>query len=105
MLNHFILIKYSVDTPEPHIEAFCQQMLSLKSQIESIRYLEMGRDILHEGRSWDVIAIMKFDGVAQLRAYQQHESHLALAEFNAPYVVDIAAIDYETAYSTDDAQD
>ena len=105
MLNHFILIKYSVETPEPHIKAFCQRMLSLKSQIGGIRYLEIGRDILHDGRSWDVIAIMRFDDVAQLRAYQQHEAHLAVAEFNAPYVIDVAAIDYETAYSVDDAQD
>jgi hypothetical protein len=45
-------------------------MLALRSTIEGIEYLEIGRDILHDSRSWDLILIMRFASVAALRVYQ-----------------------------------
>jgi hypothetical protein len=94
-LRHYVLLKYKPGTPERHVTEFCSRMLALKGQIAEIISLEIGRDILHEARSWDLILVMAFDSTAALRLYQQHEAHQAVMEFNAACVADVAAIDFE----------
>ena len=98
MLRHFILIKYHKETPEEHIETFCRKMSALQESIPEINELEIGRDILQESRSWDLILVMGFESVPALRRYQQHEKHQAVMQFNAPYVAEVAAIDYAIPY-------
>jgi hypothetical protein len=71
-------------------------MLALRSTIEGIEYLEIGRDILHDSRSWDLILIMRFASVAALRVYQQHPEHQNLMAFNQPYVAAVASVDFES---------
>jgi hypothetical protein len=71
-------------------------MLALRSTIEGIEYLEIGRDILHDSRSWDLILIMRFASVAALRLYQQHPEHQYLMAFNQPSVAAVASVDFES---------
>jgi len=96
MLQHYVLIRYEKDTSEEHIANFCQRMLALRSDIEGIKYLEIGRDILHDARSWDLILIMRFESVADLRSYQQHPDHQNLMAFNQPFVAAVASVDFES---------
>lgn len=95
MLQHYILIKYKKDTSEEHIAEFCGRMLALRNTISSIEHLEIGRDILHDARSWDLILIMRFASTEALRGYQQHPEHLNLMAFNQPAVSDVASLDFE----------
>ncbi|HEX5421565.1 MAG TPA: Dabb family protein [Gammaproteobacteria bacterium] len=94
MLRHYVFLRYRGGTPPEHITVFCERMLALPSSIGEIRHLEIGRDELHDARSWDVILIMAFDGVEALRAYQRHPAHQALMAFNDPFVADVASIDF-----------
>jgi Stress responsive A/B Barrel Domain len=55
---------------------------ALLDSIDQIRRLEIGRDELHDARSWDLVLIMAFDSVDALRAYQAHPEHVALMNFN-----------------------
>jgi Stress responsive A/B Barrel Domain len=95
MLQHYVLIRYLKETSGEHIAEFCKRMLALRTRIEGIRHLEIGRDILHDARSWDVILIMRFDSIGVLRRYQQHPEHLKVMEFNQPFVADVASVDFE----------
>ena len=95
MLQHYILIKFKKGTSDEHIEEFCGRMLALRTTISSIEHLEIGRDILHEARSWDLILIMRFASTQALRSYQQHPEHLSLMAFNQPSVADVASVDFE----------
>ena len=95
MLQHYILIKFNKDANDEHIEEFSKRMLALRTSISSIGRLEIGRDILHEARSWDVILIMRFDSIDALRNYQQHPEHLKVMAFNKPFVADVASVDFE----------
>lgn len=70
-------------------------MLALRTSIPGIDYMEIGRDILHDARSWDLILIMRFASVGALRNYQQHPDHLKLMAFNQPFVADVATVDFE----------
>jgi hypothetical protein len=96
MLQHYVLIRYEESTSDEHIAEFCRRMLALRSTIEGIEYLEIGRDILHDSRSWDLILIMRFASVAALRLYQQHPEHQNLMAFNQPSVAAVASVDFES---------
>ena len=70
-------------------------MLGLRTSIAGIEHLEIGRDILHDARSWDLILIMRFASTDTLRTYQQHPEHLKVMAFNQPFVADVASVDFE----------
>jgi hypothetical protein len=97
MLQHYILIKFKTGTSHEHIGEFCKRMLALRAAISDIDHLEIGRDILHDARSWDLILIMRFASTEALRSYQQHPEHLSLMAFNQPSVADVASVDFESS--------
>jgi len=95
MLQHYVLIRYEKNVSEEHIQEFCRRMLALRTSIVGIEHLEIGRDILHDARSWDLILIMRFASVDALRSYQQHPEHQKVMAFNQPFVSDVASVDFE----------
>ena len=95
MLQHYVFIRYEKSASDEHIAEFCRRMLALRTSIASIEYLEIGRDILHDARSWDLILIMRFASVGELRSYQQHPEHQIVMAFNQPFVDDVASVDFE----------
>jgi hypothetical protein len=94
MLQHYVFIKYRAGTADSHIEEFRRRMLALRSVIAEIGHLEVGRDILHDARSWDLVLVMRFASVEALRCYQQHEAHQQVMQFNQPCVADVASVDF-----------
>ena len=97
MLQHYVFLKYREETTDEHIAAFCEGMLALRGAIGEIRHLEIGRDELHDARSWSLVLIMEFASVDTLRAYQRHPRHLALMAFNEPLVANVAFVDFTRA--------
>ena len=94
MLRHYVLLKYREGTDAKHIAEFCDRMLTLRRSIAEIRRLEIGRDELHDARSWDLVLIMEFESIDALRAYQRHPEHRALMAFNDPFVAAVASVDF-----------
>ncbi|HWL62282.1 MAG TPA: Dabb family protein [Steroidobacteraceae bacterium] len=97
MLRHYVFIRYAAGTSEEHVAEFCRRMRALRDPIPAIHSLEIGRDILREARSWDVVLIMRFESIEALRTYQQHPLHVGLMLFNQPHVADVAAVDFMDA--------
>lgn len=98
MLRHCIFLKYRAGTSDAHVTAFCERMLALRGVIGEIVRLEIGRDELHDARSWDVVLIMEFASVDALREYQRHPQHLAVMGFNEPFVAHVASVDFTRPY-------
>jgi hypothetical protein len=96
MLQHYVLMKFNKGAGDEHIGEFCRRMLALRTTVSGIEHLEIGRDILHDARSWDLILIMRFASTEALRSYQQHPEHLRLMAFNQPFVSDVASVDFES---------
>jgi hypothetical protein len=94
MLEHYVFLRFRTGTSAEHVAAFCERMLELRESIAEIRHLEVGRDELHDARSWDLALIMQFDSVDALRTYQAHPAHRALMAFNDPFVADVASVDF-----------
>jgi hypothetical protein len=66
----------------------------LPASIPTLRDLEVGRDVLHGARSWDVLLAMRFNSLEELREYQVHSAHRALMAFNDPQVAEVGAVDF-----------
>ena len=94
MLEHYVFLKYREGTSATHVASFCERMRALLDSIEQIRRLEIGRDELHDARSWDLVLIMAFDSVDALSAYLEHPEHVALMNFNYRFVSDAASVDF-----------
>ena len=97
MLQHYVFLKYRDGTTERHIDAFCERMCALRGTIDGIQRLEIGRDELHDERSWDLVLIMEFASAEALRAYQRHPDHLVVKTFNDPFVANMASVDFTRA--------
>lgn len=94
MLQHYVFIRYQKGVADDHVAEFCRRMLALRTRIAGIEQLEIGRDILHDARSWDLILIMRFESPEVLRAYQQHPDHQQVMQFNQPFVADVGSVDF-----------
>ncbi|MGH9241941.1 MAG: Dabb family protein [Vicinamibacterales bacterium] len=94
MLQHYVFLKYREGTTDGHVVAFCERMFALRDTIGGIEHLEIGRDELHDERSWDLVLIMEFASAEALRAYQRHRDHLAVMAFNDPFVANVASVDF-----------
>ena len=94
MLRHYVFLKYRDGTSDEHVTTFCERMLALRESIAGIQHLEIGRDELHDARSWDLVLIMEFASVEALRVYQRHPQHLDVMAFNTPFVADVGTIDF-----------
>ena len=94
MLQHCVFLKFRAYTSDAHVADFCTRLLALGGAIDGIRHLEIGRDELHDARSWDLVLIMAFESVDALREYQRHPLHLALMAFNEPYLANVASVDF-----------
>jgi len=97
VLQHYVFLKYREGTSDGHVVAFCQRMFALRGTIDGIHRLEIGRDELHDARSWDLVLIMEFASADALRAYQRHPDHLAVMAFNDPFVANLASVDFTRA--------
>ena len=100
MLQHYVFLKYRDGTSEGHVVAFCERMFGLRGRIGEIEHLEIGRDELHDARSWDLVLIMEFASAEALRAYQRHPDHLEVKAFNDPFVANMASVDFTRSRST-----
>ena len=97
MLRHYVFLKYRDGTSDDHVIAFCERLLALRATIEGIEHLEIGRDELHDPRSWDLVLIMEFASFEALRASQRHPLHLDVMAFNTPFVADVGSVDFTSA--------
>ena len=94
MLRHYVFLRFRDGTTDEHVTEFCTRMLALRGEIEDIHDLGIGRDELHDTRSWDLVLIMAFASVDALRRYQRHPAHLTVMAFNEPFVANVASVDF-----------
>lgn len=97
MLQHYVFIKYVAGTSQGHVEEFCRRMRALPQLIPTIEHLEIGVDVLHDARSWDVLLSMRFTSIEALREYQLHPDHQQVMAFNQAVVAQVGSVDFWTS--------
>lgn len=94
MLTYIVLIRLKDRRPE-RIADTRAQLLSLAHGIETLRELEVGTDITHSERSYDLALITRFDDRAGFEIYRQHPMHVPVLAHMAEAAESTVAVDYE----------
>jgi len=95
MLTHIVLFKLK-DTNDENIQKSKEVLLSLQGKIPFLRFIEVGTDILHSERSYDIGLYTKFDSLADMQSYQIHPVHVKVSEYMQSVRESSVAIDYES---------
>ncbi|WP_159883556.1 Dabb family protein [Paenibacillus puerhi] len=75
MLTHVVFFKLKDRSPEA-IQATADVLRNMEGKIEVLRHIEVGLDVLHSERSYDIALITKFDSLEDLGVYDIHPLHM-----------------------------
>lgn len=95
MFTHIVFFKLAEPT-QINIEKAKNILLDMEGQIPQLKYLEVGVDVLHTQRSFDIALTTKFECKNDMEAYVVHPFHVnhVLANLK-PMLKSSAAVDYE----------
>lgn len=93
-LTHVVMFKFKKPT-EAVLQEAAAKLRSLHGVVPSLISMEVGLDVLHEGRSYDLVIINRFAGRADLVAYQEHPAHQEVLAFLRTVVNGSVAVDFE----------
>ena len=95
MITHVVLFKLK-DASQKSVEKARDVLLGMRGKIPLLRHLEVGMDVLHSERSYDLALITRFDTMEDLKAYQVHPVHLEVAKYINSVKEASIAVDYES---------
>jgi len=95
MITHVVLFKLKDRSPQS-IEKARNLLVDMKGKISQLRNLEVGIDVLHSERSYDIALITKFDSMDGLAAYQAHPVHVKVSEYIMSVKESSVVVDFES---------
>lgn len=95
MITHVVLFKLKDRSPGS-VEKARDVLLGMRGKILQLRHLEVGTDVLHSERSYDIALITRFDSLEALQAYQAHPVHVEVAKYMTAARESAVAVDYES---------
>ena len=71
-------------------------LLSMEGKIPQLKGLEVGVDVLHTERSYDLVLITKFDSLEDMEIYAVSEFHVnSVIKYIKPMIESSKTVDYE----------
>ena len=95
MLRHVVMFKFKKGTEENQIADVEKSLKELPGIISEIKEFELGRDLVHSERSYDVGLVSKFDNLESMKRYQVHPAHQAVVEKLKKICDSILTVDFE----------
>lgn len=95
MITHIVFFKLRDRSPRS-VEKARDVLLGLKGRIPQLRHLEVGTDVLHSERSYDIALVTKFNSLEELETYQKHPVHVEVAKYMTSVRESAVAVDYES---------
>jgi len=95
MITHIVLFKLLNCTPERAAEAR-GVLAGMAGKIPGLRHLEVGVDLVHSERSYDLALLARFDSLEDLQAYQVHPVHVDVLNYLQGVRQSAMVVDYET---------
>lgn len=93
MITHIVFFKLA---DAANVPATAELLRSMDGKIAELRHLEVGSDMLHTERSYDIALVTRFDSLEALQAYQVHPYHAGTVVPHMKAVCSsIVAVDYE----------
>lgn len=94
MFRHIVLYRLK-DRSETQKTALKEKFLSLKGNVEPLRSIEVGTDLLGSARSFDVSLMITFDRKEDLALYKKHPFHIGVSEYVHSVIESSVSCDYE----------
>ncbi|OBR67373.1 stress responsive protein [Paenibacillus oryzae] len=95
MITHIVFFKLK-DRSKASVDATAAVLRNLEGKIDVLRYIEVGTDVLHSERSYDIALVTRFDSLADLDAYQVHPEHKKVIEHMSQVRESSVSVDYES---------
>ena len=96
MITHIVLFKLT-DPNAENLTTTRNKLLSMDGNIDLLRHLEVGVDVIRSERSYDIALTTRFESLSDLQAYQIHPYHAGEVVPHMKSVCSaIVAVDYES---------
>ncbi|MDB4866771.1 MAG: Dabb family protein [Cohnella sp.] len=95
VITHIVLFKLKDRSPES-VERTAQILRDMEGKIEVLQSIEVGTDVLHTERSFDIALTTQFASLDALQAYQVHPVHQKVIEHMATARETQISVDYES---------
>lgn len=95
MFTHIVFFKLK-DKSQDNVKKARDILLSMEGKISELKGLEVGMDVVHSGRSFDIALVTRFDSHEDMDKYQISDYHVNYVLKNLkPMLESSAAVDYE----------
>ena len=95
MITHIVLFKLKDNSIES-IEKARDILMDMEGKIPGLKDIEVGIDITHSDRSYNLALITKFESITDLEAYQVHPVHVKVAEYIVSVRASTVTVDFES---------
>jgi len=95
LITHIVCFKLKERTAD-NVQKTRDILLSMQGKIEQLLHLEVGADVLHSERSFDLVLITKFHSMKDLDAYQIHPVHQEIVQYIKRVGEASVSVDFET---------
>jgi hypothetical protein len=95
MITHIVCFKLKDRSPES-VAVTRDVLLNMKGKIPMLQHIEVGVDVLHTDRSYDIALVTKFNSMEDLNAYQVHPVHQEVIKHMSEVREAAVAVDYES---------
>lgn len=95
MITHIVFFKLKDRSPA-NINRTYEVLAGMEGRIPQVLSMEVGKDVLHSERSFDLALTVKLQSLQDLEAYQVHPVHKEVIDFIATVKDVTVAVDYES---------
>lgn len=96
MVKHIVMFKLKDKTQE-NLDKLADALEGMEGHIETLRFLEVGRDFKGSERSYDLVLTTHFDDREGLQTYSAHEVHQPVLKLARELCSSTIVVDYETS--------
>ena len=94
MVKHIVMFKLAEKNSE-NLDQAVATLNSLRGNIETLKFIEIGADFLSSERSYDIFLTAFFENHEGLKAYAGHKDHLPVVEKMRSLCSPSIVVDYE----------
>lgn len=95
MFTHIVFFRLK-DKSRENVNKARDILLGMNGKIPQLKHLQVGIDVVHSGRSYDIALITKFDSREAMDDYQVHPVHVnEVLHYLKPMLDSSAAVDFQ----------
>ena len=95
MIRHVVFFKFKPEAGAAERRSVVNQLRALPEKIDVIRSFEVGEDVMHSARAWDVVEIATYDDLEALETYTRHDAHVKVVLKLREICDAVGSVDYE----------